>query len=354
MMRNKLMKLDEAVKRFVSDRIMIAAGGFPLARQVNIFAKEILRQNRTGTIKVRDLFWVEPGLGFGGGMLVAEGVVDSVISTFSSHERAGLNVIARDALEKGVPRKLKWEDESNLTLNSRLMAGALNIPFIPCGSGIWGDLKKQGLWDGRNAYPKNVISEDPFGSGRKVALLQALYPDLSIVHVQFADAQGNGIILGSMYYDYWLARAGKKIVLIADHIVDTDACRQFPNLVAIPGVGVDAVIPWSMGAWPCNSPGIHGEDLEHITYFIKCCKGPALREYLEKYVYSWKDHAEYLELIDSQSGKVASLRENPAKILAEPFRKWILPDETVEKWQIEAAHHCDATEHHNDAMTHHN
>ncbi len=32
--------------------------------------------------------------------MVAEGIIDSVISTFSSHERAGLSVITRDSLEK--------------------------------------------------------------------------------------------------------------------------------------------------------------------------------------------------------------------------------------------------------------
>jgi glutaconate CoA-transferase subunit A len=326
-MKNKLMKLDVAVKTFVKDRMSIAAGGFPLARQANIFAKEMLRQNKSGGIKIRDLFWIEPGIGFGGSLLMAEGLLDSVISTFSSHERAGLSVITRDALEKGIPRKVKWEDESNLSLNSRLMAGALNLPFIPCGSGIWGDLKKPGLWDGKIPYLKNVVMEDPYGSGRKVALLQALAPDLSVVHVPFADTHGNGIILGSMYYDYWLARAGKKIVLVADQIVDTEMCRRYPNLVTIPGVGVDAVVPWSMGAWPCNSPGLYGEDLEHITAFVKNSRGDALRNYIDKYVYSWSDHAEYISLIGKE--KVAALKDNPANVLAEPFTGWFLSSEKV-------------------------
>jgi len=141
MNENKLMKLDAAVKTFVKDRMSIAAGGFPLRASPIFLPRKLLRQNKAGGIKVRDLFWIEPGMGFGASLMVAEGIVDSMISTFSSHERAGLSVIARDALEKGIPRKLKWEDESNLSLNSRLMAGALNLPFIPCGSGIWGDMK---------------------------------------------------------------------------------------------------------------------------------------------------------------------------------------------------------------------
>ena len=147
------------------------------------------------------------------------------------------------------------------------------------------------------------------------------------MHVPFADTHGNGIILGSMYYDYWLARAGKKIVLIADQIIDTEMCRRYPNLVAIPGVGVDAVVPWYMGAWPCNSPGVYGEDLEHISMFIKNSRGEQLRNYLDKYVYSWENHQQYLALIGAE--KVAALQDNPAKVLAEPFGQWILPQDKV-------------------------
>ena len=51
-MKNKLMRLDVAVQTFVKDRMSIAAGGFPLARQANIFIKEILRQNKKGLITV--------------------------------------------------------------------------------------------------------------------------------------------------------------------------------------------------------------------------------------------------------------------------------------------------------------
>jgi glutaconate CoA-transferase subunit A len=331
---NKLISLSEGVKKYVKDRSIIASGGFPLARQGAIFAKEILRQNRAGNIKVRDLFWVEPGIGFGSSLLIAEALVDSMICTFSSHERPGLSIIIRDTLEKGIPRKIKWEDESNLTLSSRLMAGALNLPFIPSNSGIWGDLSKPGLWDGVHSYPKNIIMEDPYGSKKKVALLQAIKPDVSVVHVPFADVRGNGMILGSLYYDFWLSRAGKEIILVADHIVDTEMCRRFPNLVSIPGVGVSAVIPWYMGAWPTNSPGVYGEDLNHVQYFLKNSRGDALRAYIEKYVHSWSDHAEYLKLIGSE---LPALEDDPTKVLSNPFKEWIYSADQVLELLVRAA-----------------
>lgn len=87
-------------------------------------------------------------------------------------------------------------------------------------------------------YAKNILYDDPHGSGQRVALLQAIMPDLAVIHVPFADPRGNGIngiILGSLYYDFWSGRAGKNVVLVADRVVDTEMCRRYPNLVTIPG-----------------------------------------------------------------------------------------------------------------------
>ncbi len=334
-MINKLLPMDLAVQKYVKDRSSLLLGGFPMARCPVSFCKEILRQRRVGNIAVNDLMLITPGIGFGGDLLVAAGIVDSIMSTFSSHERSGLSQVARNALEKGIPRKLKWEDESNLSLNLKVMAGALNLPFMPSNSGIWGDLRKPGLWDGRHVYPKNVPHEDPYGSGKKVALLQAVNPDVSVVHVPFADTHGNGTVLGGLYYDFWTGRCGKNIILIADHIVDIDMSKQFPNMVTVPGAFVAAVVPWYLGAWPTNSVGIYGEDLNHIKDYIKGSKTQELaNQYLEKYVYSWKDHEEFMKLVGAEA--VKSLEDNPTLKLAAPFRQWIYPAGKVNELLQEA------------------
>lgn len=327
-MSNKLLPMDIAVQKYVKDRSSLLLGGFPMTRCPVAFCKEILRQNKLGNIKINDLLLITPGIGFGGDLLVAGGLVDAIISTFTSHERAGLSQVARNALEKGIPRKLKWEDETNLSLNLKVMAGALNLPFMPSNSCIWGDLKKPGLWDQRFSYPKNVVSEDPYGSGKKVALLQAVRADVSVVHVPFADIHGNGTILGGLYYDFWTGRNGKDIILVADHIVDLDMSQTFPNMVTVPGAFVSAVIPWYMGAWPTNTVGVHGEDIIHMKSYIKESKVQASMDaYMDKYVYSWKDHDEYLDLIGAEA--VKGLEDNPTKRLAAPFSQWIYSKEKV-------------------------
>lgn len=328
-MINKLMPLDKAVLNYVKDRDFLLFGGFPMSRYPNVFCKEILRQRKKGNIHLNDLTLIGPSTNVGGDLLVAEGIVDAIFATFSSHERAGISKVVRKSLEHGLPRKVKWEDESNLTINLKLMAGALNIPFIPSSSGLWGDLNKPGLWDQKHAYPKNIVMEDPYGSGKKMALLQALRPDIAVMHVPFADIRGNGIMLGSLYFDYWASKAGKEIILVADQIVDNAMCRQYPNLVTVPGVAVSAVIPWYMGAWPCNSIGHYGEDLTHLSNFIKDSSDEdALKAYMDKYVYSWETHEEYMELIGLEN--IKKLESNPSKILGDPFREWVFSKEKVE------------------------
>lgn len=329
-MINKLIPMDLAVQKYIKDRGSLLLGGFPMTRCPTSFCREILRQKKAGNITLNDLFLISPGVAFGGDLLIAEGVVDTIISTFSSHERPGLSQVARRALEKGLPRKLKWEDESNLSLNLKIMAGALNLPFMPSNSGIWGDLKKPGLWDAKYPYRKNVVLDDPYGSEHKVALLQAVKPDVSVVHVPFADMHGNGTILGALYYDFWTGRNGKDIILVADHIVDVDMSRKFPNNVVIPGATVSAVIPWYMDSWPTNCVAVHGEDLQHMSYYIKQTKQlETTRQYLDKYVYSWQDHAEFLKVIGDET--VKELADNPTRHLAEHFAPYIFPAGKVDE-----------------------
>jgi glutaconate CoA-transferase subunit A len=116
--------------------------------------------------------------------------------------------------------------------------------------------------------------------------------------------------------------------LVADRIVDTEMCARFPNLVAIPGAGVTAVVPCYLGSWPANSPGMYGEDLEHMSNFVRISrKEETLREYIDKYVYSWKTYDDYLDLIGKD--KIKSLESNPSTVLAEPFSKWIYSEEKI-------------------------
>lgn len=311
--------------KFVRDRESIAFAGMPLMRKPVIFAREILRQKKAGKLKVNDLMMAGGTASFGTALLVGAGVVESMISQFIGFERAGLNYVIKRSIEEGVPRRVQVEDESNLTFNLRCLAGSLNLPFIPSISGVWGDLNIPGLGHhGAQEYRKYIHVRDPFGTRRQVALIQGLKPDLTVIHAPMADSDGNTFFLGAVGHDDLLSRAGRQVVVVADHIVSGDLCRRFPNLVAVPSIGVDAVVQWRFAAWPTGCPGIYDPDIPHIKLFNKAARSDEFEEYLDWFVYSYKDEDDYVHMIGPEAEK---LSQTPSSVLMEPFRKYLLKRE---------------------------
>jgi glutaconate CoA-transferase, subunit A len=324
---SKITSLEAAVGKFVHDRQSIAFAGMPLMRKPVIFAREILRQRKAGKLKVNDLLMAGGTASFGTALLVGAGVVDSMIGQFIGFERAGLNYVIKRSIEEGVPRRVQVEDESNLTFNLRCLAGALNLPFIPSISGLWGDLNIRGLgYHGAHEYRKYIHVRDPFGTGRRVALIQGLKPDLTVIQAPMADADGNTFFLGAVGHDDLLARAGREVVVVADQIVSGDLCRRYPNLVAVPSIGVDAVVPWKMSAWPTGCPGLYDPDISHIKLFNNSARKDEFEDYLNWFVYSYKDEADYLRILGQEAEK---LMRTPSATLIEPFRKYLATEKEL-------------------------
>ena len=325
---NKILGLQEAVGKFVHDRQSIAFAGMPLMRKPVVFAREILRQKESGKLKVNDLLMAGGTASFGTALLVGAGIVESMICQFIGFERAGLNYVIKKSIEEGIPRRVQLEDESNLTFNLRCLAGSLNLPFIPSISGLWGDLNVRGLgYHGAHEYRKYIQVRDPFGTGRHVALLQGLKPDLTVIEAPMADMDGNTFFLGAVGHDDLLSRAGRQVVVVTDQLVSSELCRKFPNLVAIPSIGVDAVIPWKMAAWPTGCPGQYDPDITHIRLFNELARGNHFQEYLDRYVYPYKDEDDYVRMIGSTGRKLMETRSGS---LLEPFRKYTLVERELE------------------------
>jgi glutaconate CoA-transferase, subunit A len=325
---NKVLSLQEAVSKFVHDRQSIAFAGMPLMRKPVIFAREILRQRDNGKLKVNDLMMAGGTISFGSALLVGAGIVESVIGQFIGFERAGLNYVIKKSIEEGLPRRIQLEDESNLTFNLRCLAGSLNLPFIPSISGVWGDLNLRGLgYHGAHEYRKYIQVRDPFGTGRRVALLQGLKPDLTVIEAPIADMDGNTFLLGAVGHDDLLSRAGRQVVVIADQLVSGELCRKFPNLVAVPSIGVDAVVPWNLAAWPTGCPGQYDPDIAHIKLFNELARSNKFQDYLDQFVYLYKDEADYARMIGTTGTRLMETRSGS---LLEPFRKYVLSERKLE------------------------
>ena len=322
-MRNKLISMQEAVAKYTWDGMQYAHGGaLPVGTDSIAFGREMIKQGRKDLNVISNCNTQQTNL------LAAAGAIKRMEVGFAGLEVYGFANGLKRAVETG---KTILEDYSNGSIPLRLLGGALNWPFVPATINIGSD-EEWCCADRPEEYPcqtKIPRIKDPF-TGREYGAFTVLKPDLAAIHVTMADIYGNAIMLGTEWSRYELSRAAKKVVLQADFIVDTDCMRQFPNLVRIPDVVVDAVVYWPLGAWPQCSTGVYDSNEKEMFAMNAALKtDEGYQEYRKKYVDSYTTWEEYLDVIGAE--KVAQLTNNPTTFLMDPYRKWIKSDAEIKR-----------------------
>jgi len=316
MSQSKLISLAEAARRYSWDGMQYASGAaLPVGSDAIIFGRELLRQGR------RDLHAVFHCNSQQLNLLAAAGVVSKAECGFSALEVFGFANGLRRAVESG---QLALEDYSNLAMPLRLLGGALNWPFVPATVNIGSDIQDRSAFapDEYPAKAKIPAVTDPF-TGRQIGAFSVLQPDVAAIHVTLADVSGNSILLGTEWSRVELSRAAKKVVIIADAIVDQGCIRQYPNLVRIPDIIVEAVVHWPFAAWPQSSPGMYDADEDHMKFMNKALateQGTA--DYIRDFVTPYQDVDSYLDMIGRD--KLAKLSDSSTSFLLDPYRQWIL------------------------------
>ena len=322
-MRNKLISMQEAVAKYTWDGMQYAHGGaLPVGTDSIAFGREMVKQGRKNLDLISNCNTQQSNL------LAAAGAIRKIEVGFAGLEVYGFANGLKRAVETG---KTILEDYSNGSIPLRLLGGALNWPFVPATVNIGSD-EEWCCAERPDEYPcttKMPKITDPF-TGKDAYLFTCLKPDLAAIHVTMADIYGNAIMLGTEWSRYELSRAAKKVVLQADFIVDTDCMRQYPNLVRIPDVVVDAVVYWPMGAWPACSTGVYDSDEKEMFAMNAAMKtDEGYEEYRKKYVDSYTTVDEYLDVIGRDN--VAQLCTNPTTHLMDPYRKWIKTDAEIKQ-----------------------
>ncbi|HJV93732.1 MAG TPA: CoA transferase [Azonexus sp.] len=320
MPRHKLLPLAEAVRRYTWDGMQYASGAaLPVGSDAIVFGRELLRQKR------RDLHAIFHCNTQQLNLLAGAGAASKAECGFSGLEVFGFANGLRRAVETG---QLALEDYSNLAMAVRLLGGAMNWPFVPATVNIGSDIQDRSAFapDEYPATRKIPTVTDPF-SGREIGAFSPLQPDLAAIHVSLADPLGNAIMLGTEWSRFELSRAAKKVVLIADAIVDTACMRQYPNLVRIPDLIVEAVVYHPFAAWPQSSPGLYDVDEAHMKFMNKAlATAEGTADYVRDYVEGYDGIDGYLDLIGRDT--IARLSDSTTGFLLDPFRQWIkTPDE---------------------------
>jgi len=269
----------EAIGRFVADGDTVVVEGF--THLISFAAgHEIIRQRK------RDLALIGPISDILFDQLIGAGCVARVIAAWVGNVSAGLGHAYRRAAEQGLPRPIEIREHSNFSIALALHAAALGAPFIPAHTLLGSDILQDN--------PDLRVAPSPL-DGRPLLLVPALTPDVTILHVQRADAEGNAHAWGNLGVCQEAALAARAVIVVAEEIVAAEVIRSDPNRVLVPGLKVAAVVHAPGGAHPSPVQGYYNRDHAFFHEYHAATRTPeGMERWLDEWVYRLPDRAAYL------------------------------------------------------------
>jgi glutaconate CoA-transferase subunit A len=298
-MPTKLMPMTDAIARFVHDGDSVALG-CALEPLIPFAAgHELIRQQR------RDLTLIGPISDILFDQLIGAGCVARVVAAWAGNVSAGLGYAYRRAAEQGVPRPIEIRDHSNFSIALALHAAALGAPFIPAHTLLGSDIVE--------GNPDLIVAPSPL-DGTPLLLVRALAPDVTIVHVQRADAEGNAHAWGNLGVCQEASLAARRVIVVAEEIVAPEVIRSDPNRVLVPGFKVAAVVHTPGGAHPSPVQGRYNRDHAFFhEYHVATRTQAGMQTWLDEWVYGPPDRAAYLAKLGAERwGALAPQRSLPA------------------------------------------
>src|SRR2546425_4282782 len=288
---SKLTSMAEAIARFVPDGSSVALG---LALEPLIpFAAgyEINRQQR------RNLTLIGPISDILFDQLIGAGCVEKVKAAWVGNVSEGLAHCYRRAIEQSIPRALVTEEHSNYTIGLALLAASLGVPYIPTRSLLGSDIPRQN--------PTFRQQQSPL-DGSPLLLVPAVQPDVTIIHVQRSDEEGNAHLWGSIGVSEEAMLAARDVILVADEIVSRDVILSDPNRVLGPSFKVRAVVHEPSGAHPSAVSGYYNRDHQYYhEYHTRTRTAEGFQSWLDEWVVDVPDRASYVAKLGEE--RVGSL-----------------------------------------------
>ena len=297
---HKVMPLDEVVSRYVRDGMVIAMGTglescIPFAA-----GHEIIRQGR------RDLALVGPISDILFDQLIGAGCVTKVIAAWIGNVGAGTAYNFRRAVEEGIPLPLAVEDHSNLTVALAVSAAALGVPYLPARTALGTDIVRE--------HPRLREVVCPF-TGERLLAVGALRPDMTILHVQRCDRQGNAHLWGNLGISLEAARAAGTVLLTCEDLVEDAVITSDPNRTLVPGFLVSAVAVVPYGSHPSPTQGyVNRDDGFYDEYHTETRTREGFLAWLDRMVLGAGGHAGYLTRLGD--ARLARLRPRTPRLAA--------------------------------------
>jgi len=274
---SKLRNMHDAIAELVPNGASVALG-LQMEQMIPFAAgQEIIRQKKRGLTligPISDILFDQ---------MIGAGCVQQVIAAWVGNVMMGSAYNFRRAVEQD---GMKVFNMTNLTVALALQAGAMGVPILPTKSALGSDVPKG------NHFFYQIFS--PFEPKESLWAVRALTPDVSIVHVQRADREGNAHCWGNFGVMIEGVRAAKKVILVAEEVVEPAVIASDPNRTVIPGFLVNAVVECPYGAHPSPVQGYYKRDDAFFRQYHEQTKTKEdTAGWLERWVYGVSDRREY-------------------------------------------------------------
>lgn len=218
--------------------------------------------------------------------LIGAGLVSGVRAAWVGNVSAGSAYNFRRAVESG---ELTLENHSNFSIALGLKAAALGVPYLPTRSLLGSDIFKEG-----DAFRE---ATDPF-SGDRLALVPAIQPDWTIVHVQRASPYGDAHFWGNTGVSIEGVDASREVIITTEEVVDPSVIKSDPSRVDIMRDAVTTVAECERGAHPSPLAGRYIRDHDHyLDYHRRTREDTGFEAWADEWVFGVADREEYAELV---------------------------------------------------------
>ena len=283
-MTDKQMSHEEVVAQ-LHDGMTIGIGGWGSRRKPMSLVRAICRSD------LRDLTVVSYG-GPDVGLLCATGKVAKVVYGFVSLDSIPLEPHFRAARQTGAIEAAEYDEGM---FQWGLYAAANRLPFLPTRAGLGSSIL--------DVNPDLELVTDPYGGEQYVAM-PALNLDVALIHMNRADARGNGQFLGpDLYFDDLFAMAAERTYLSAERIVATERLLDEGPIhtLRISRMWVDGVVEAPGGAhFTSCVPDYDRDEAFQRTYAATAKDPDAWAAFRERYLEV--DEAGYQDAVRAREG----------------------------------------------------
>jgi len=201
------------------------------------------------------------------GLLIAGGHVRKVVTGFVSLDTIPLEPHFRHGRQRGTVELAELDEGM---LHWGLLAAAHRLPFLPIRAGLGSDVPR--------VNPGLRTVRSPYADGEELVAMPALRLDAALIHLNRADAAGNGQYLGpDPYFDDLFCLAAGRAYLSCERIVPTASLAGSgpPQSLLVNRAMVHGVIEAPGGAHFTSCVPDYGRDEAFQARYAAAAAGPA-------------------------------------------------------------------------------